>query len=107
MERVPSLARQEMAAPATSFLSSHRDYIARARYLASGSSNTNASYEEELSNQSAADVKKVINRLTRAVSELRLGMLSEHLILMLLFLQLTCPNPQTMTTPIDECLLMC
>ncbi|KAF9520709.1 hypothetical protein BS47DRAFT_1286570, partial [Hydnum rufescens UP504] len=65
----------EMTSAPSSVLAQHQDYVARARYLAAGSSGTDSS---ELSHLSAADIKRTINKLSRAVSELRLGILNDR-----------------------------
>ncbi|KZW04274.1 hypothetical protein EXIGLDRAFT_786159 [Exidia glandulosa HHB12029] len=71
---VPDLAGgdgQELGAMPTSFLSLSKDYVSRARYLAGTPGDRDAS-------ATAADVRRGIAKLERAVLELRTGMLSDE-----------------------------
>lgn len=66
---------QELGAMPTSFLSSSRDYVARARYLAgSGRTSTEAIAPSSSVGSTGAEVRRTINKLERAVNELRSGM---------------------------------
>ena len=65
----------ELSAPTSNVLSSHHDYVSRARYLASGSGGMGI---DETILQAPADIKRTINKLSRAVSELRLGILGKQ-----------------------------
>lgn len=63
---------QELGAMPTASLSASKDYVARARYLA-GSPKTEPT-ELDSSQLNAADARRAINKLERAVTELRSGM---------------------------------
>ena len=71
----------ELGAMPPSFLSVSQDYVARSRYLAGTPSSTDPSGNSE----SAADVRRAITKLERAVMELRTGMLGVWRILCFLF----------------------
>jgi hypothetical protein len=70
----------ELSSAPVSLLKDHQDYVSRARYLASGSLLPSQINEAESSAllASGADLKRTINKLTRAVSELRIGMLGVY-----------------------------
>jgi len=69
----------ELSSAPLSVLTNHQDYVARARYLAEGNStNRDGGYVDPQS-LPATEIKRNINKLSRAVSELRLGILSEFL----------------------------
>ncbi|KAG8928147.1 hypothetical protein FRC02_007296 [Tulasnella sp. 418] len=67
---------QELGAMPTSFLSSTKDYVARARYLAD-SPGTSSTTPGRSAAATPADIKRAINKLERAVNELRTGMLGD------------------------------
>ncbi|KAG8904811.1 hypothetical protein FRB99_001117 [Tulasnella sp. 403] len=70
---------QELGSMPTSFLSASKDYVARARYLA-GSQRTSSPDGVRPTGSAlhtSADVKRTINKLERAVNELRTGMLGD------------------------------
>lgn len=75
---------QELGSMPTTFLSASKDYVARARYLAGTSPRAESSLDAPLmsssssSHMTAAEVKRVINKLERAVNELRSGMLGKE-----------------------------
>ena len=64
----------ELLAPTSNLLSSHQDYVSQVWYLASGSGSMSI---DETVLQAPADIKRTINKLSRAASELRLGMLGK------------------------------
>lgn len=68
---------QELGSMPTSFLSSSKDYVARARYLAGSQRSGSDLFSAGSSRPTAADVKRTINKLERAVNELRTGMLGD------------------------------
>ncbi|KAG9034060.1 hypothetical protein FRB95_013829 [Tulasnella sp. JGI-2019a] len=67
---------QELGSMPPTFLSASKDYVARARYLAD--SPQTESTEPASSNLDAANVKRAINKLERAVTELRSGMFGDE-----------------------------
>ncbi|KAF8314700.1 hypothetical protein DL93DRAFT_2097093 [Clavulina sp. PMI_390] len=71
----------ELSSASMNVLSKHSDYVARARYLAgSKDSNRNGgggSPYVDPQSLAPADLKRNINKLSRAVSELRLGILND------------------------------
>ncbi|KAG8901712.1 hypothetical protein FRC00_005116 [Tulasnella sp. 408] len=67
---------QELGSMPTSFLSSSKDYVARARYLAGSQRSGSDLFSAGSSRPTAADVRRTINKLERAVNELRSGMLA-------------------------------
>jgi hypothetical protein len=56
-------------------LKNHQDYVARARYIAEGSKHPQGYQLNDSS--SVTEIKRTINKLSRAVSELRIGMLGK------------------------------
>ncbi|KAF8341512.1 uncharacterized protein EI90DRAFT_2905326, partial [Cantharellus anzutake] len=64
----------ELSTLTSNGLSSHQDYISRARYLVGSSGSPSM---DEMGPQTPADIKRDINKLSRAVGELRLGMRSD------------------------------
>ena len=66
----------ELSSAPLSVLTNHQDYVARARYLAEGN-NTNRDGYVDPQSLPATEIKRNINKLSRAISELRLGILSE------------------------------
>ncbi|KAG9011134.1 hypothetical protein FRB90_007454 [Tulasnella sp. 427] len=68
---------QELGSMPTSFLSSSKDYVARARYLAGSQRSSSDSFSAGTSRPTPADVRRTINKLERAVNELRTGMLGD------------------------------
>lgn len=66
---------QELGAMPKTFLSASKDYVSRARYLAGSPRPETADLPPPQS--TAADVKRAINKLERAVTELRSGMFGE------------------------------
>ncbi|KAG8872576.1 hypothetical protein FRB97_007499 [Tulasnella sp. 331] len=69
-------AGQELGSMPTTFLSVSKDYVARARYLA-GSPQTEST-EPATSQLNGADARRAINKLERAVTELRSGMFGDE-----------------------------
>lgn len=67
----------ELSSAPLGVLSNHQDYVARARYLAEGnhSSRSGGSPYVDPESLGPAEIKRNINKLSRAVSELRLGIL--------------------------------
>lgn len=69
----------ELSSTPLNVLANHQDYVARARYLAEGNNtNRDGGYLDPQS-LPATEIKRNINKLSRAVSELRLGILSAFL----------------------------
>lgn len=64
-----------------SVLKNHQDYVARARYIAEGSKEADTSPGNGADVKTATEMKRTINKLSRAVSELRIGMLGTSLLL--------------------------
>jgi hypothetical protein len=66
----------ELSSAPLNVLANHQDYVSRSRYLAEGNNaNRDGGYVDPQS-LSATEIKRNINKLSRAVSELRLGILS-------------------------------
>ena len=68
---------QELGSMPTSFLSASKDYVARARYLAGSQRSGSETPGEGPARHSLMDTRRTINKLERAVNELRTGMLSK------------------------------
>lgn len=66
---------QELGAMPASFLSSHRDYVGRARYLVGTQAREADSSPGPLS---GIDTRRAIAKLERATTELRQGILSKY-----------------------------
>ena len=68
----------ELTSTSMSVLKNHQDYVARARYIAEGSKTSDASEGAGVA-KSATEIKRTINKLSRAVSELRIGILGKSI----------------------------
>lgn len=68
----------ELSSAPLSVLTNHQDYVARARYLVDGNNASRSGGNAYVDPQSLppTDIKRNINKLSRAVSELRIGILS-------------------------------
>ena len=65
---------QELEMVSGAYFSSSKDYVSRARYLAGSQKSSPDVYTPGSSRGTLADVKRTLNKLERAVNELKTGM---------------------------------